>query len=149
MEIRASRLERNQQILSRFLEGLSPTGSTHFSPQLQQQLNPYLWQTSQDLQQLQQYGALPFPGANYMPQMGYGDIPNLNGWAQNLQMYILDMRQAISTMRQTQLELRKMDENDRANLAKLLNSINDISFGIVKDRMASANKQAEAMRSLL
>ena len=44
------------------------------------------------------------------------------------QMATLDQRQAQSTERQTQLELRKADENDRANVAKLMTSINDITF---------------------
>ena len=78
-----------------------------------------------------------------------GPITNFNQQAMDQQMFITDMRQAQSTQRQTQLELRKADENDRANVAKLLTSINDITFGIQKDKMQSANKNAEATRSLL
>jgi len=78
-----------------------------------------------------------------------GPITNFNQQAMDQQMAITDMRQAQSTQRQTQLELRKADENDRANVAKLLTSINDITFGIQKDKMQSANKNSEATRSLL
>jgi len=78
-----------------------------------------------------------------------GPITNFNQQAMDQQMFITDLRQAQSTQRQTQLELRKADENDRANVAKLLTSINDITFGIQKDKMQSANKNAEATRSLL
>jgi len=78
-----------------------------------------------------------------------GPITNFNQQAMDQQMMITDMRQAQSTQRQTQLELRKADENDRANVAKLLTSINDITFGIQKDKMQSANKNSEATRSLL
>ena len=81
--------------------------------------------------------------------VGGGNITNFNQQAMDQQMFITDMRQAQSTQRQTQLELRKADENDRANVAKLLTSINDITFGIQKDKMQSANKNAEATRSLL
>lgn len=77
------------------------------------------------------------------------NITNFNQQAMDQQMAITDMRQAQSTQRQTQLELRKADENDRANVAKLLTSINDITFGIQKDKMQSANKNSEATRSLL
>ena len=80
---------------------------------------------------------------------GGGQIPNQNQAAQDEQMRVTDARQAQSTQRQTQLELRKADENDRANVAKLLTSINDITFGIQKDKMASANKNSESARSLL
>ena len=78
-----------------------------------------------------------------------GPITNFNQQAMDQQMQITDMRQAQSTQRQTQLELRKADENDRANVAKLLTSINNITFGIQKDKMQSANKNSEATRSLL
>ncbi|MBT9583620.1 hypothetical protein IV102_09725 [bacterium] len=78
-----------------------------------------------------------------------GPITNFNQQAMDQQMQITDMRQAQSTQRQTQLELRKADENDRANVAKLLTSINDITFGVQKDKMQSANKNSEATRSLL
>lgn len=78
-----------------------------------------------------------------------GNVTNFNQQAMDQQMLITDMRQAQSTQRQTQLELRKADENDRANVAKLLTSINDITFGIQKDKMQSANKNSEATRSLL
>jgi len=77
------------------------------------------------------------------------NITNFNQQAMDQQQFITDMRQAQSTQRQTQLELRKADENDRANVAKLLTSINDITFGIQKDKMASANKNAQATRGLL
>lgn len=77
------------------------------------------------------------------------NITNFNQQAMDQQMLITDMRQAQSTQRQTQLELRKADENDRANVAKLLTSINDITFGVQKDKQASANKNAEATRGLL
>ena len=80
---------------------------------------------------------------------GGGQITNFNQQAMDQQMSITDMRQAQSTQRQTQLELRKADENDRANVAKLLTSINDITFGVQKDKMQSANKNSEATRSLL
>lgn len=78
-----------------------------------------------------------------------GPITNFNQQAMDQQLAVTDMRQAQSTQRQTQLELRKADENDRANVAKLLTSINDITFGIQKDKMQSANKNSEATRSLL
>ena len=78
-----------------------------------------------------------------------GPITNFNQQAMDQQMQITDMRQAQSTQRQTQLELRKADENDRANVAKLLTSINDITFGIQKVKMQSANKNSEATRSVL
>jgi len=77
------------------------------------------------------------------------NIPNQNQAAMDEQMQVTDARQAESTRRQTQLELRKADENDRANVAKLMTSINDITFGIQKDKMASANKNSEQARSLL
>jgi hypothetical protein len=77
------------------------------------------------------------------------NITNFNQAAMDQQMLITDMRQAQSTQRQTQLELRKADENDRANVAKLLTSINDITFGIQKDKMQSANKNSEAIKGLL
>ncbi len=77
------------------------------------------------------------------------NITNFNSAAMESLMAISDQRQALSTQRQTQLELRKADENDRANLAKLLNSINDITFGIQKDKQSSANKQAEGVKGLL
>ena len=80
---------------------------------------------------------------------GGGQITNFNQQAMDQQMAVTDMRQAQSTQRQTQLELRKADENDRANVAKLLTSINDITFGVQKDKMQSANKNSEATRSLL
>lgn len=76
-------------------------------------------------------------------------ITNFNAQAMDTLMVLSDQRQALSTQRQTMLELRKSDENDRALLAKLLNSINDITFGIHKDKQSSANKQSEAMRGLL
>lgn len=77
------------------------------------------------------------------------NITNFNQAAMDQQMLITDMRQAQSTQRQTQLELRKADENDRANVAKLLTSINDITFGIHKDKMASANKNSDQVKGLL
>lgn len=80
---------------------------------------------------------------------GPGNVTNFNQAAQDEQMRVTDQRQAQSTQRQTQLELRKADENDRANVAKLLTSINDITFGIQKDKMASANKNSESARALL
>lgn len=77
------------------------------------------------------------------------NITNFNQQAMDQQMQITDMRQAQSTQRQTQLELRKSDENDRANVAKLLTSINDITFGVHKDKTASANKNSDAIKGLL
>ena len=77
---------------------------------------------------------------------GGGNITNFNQQAMDQQMFITDMRQAQSTQRQTQLELRKADENDRANVAKLLTSINDITFGV---QMASANKNSDQVKGLL
>jgi len=77
------------------------------------------------------------------------NITNFNQQAMDQQMQITDMRQAQSTQRQTQLELRKADENDRANVAKLLTSINDITFGVHKDKTASANKNSDAIKGLL
>ena len=81
--------------------------------------------------------------------MATGNISNFNQQAMDQLMAITDQRQAQSTQRQTQLELRKADENDRANVAKLLTSINDITFGIQKDKMTSSNKNSEATRALL
>ena len=78
-----------------------------------------------------------------------GPITNFNQNATDQQMMITDMRNAQSTQRQTQLELRKADENDRANVAKLLTSINDITFGIQKDKIQSANKNSESIKGLL
>lgn len=80
---------------------------------------------------------------------GGGNVPNQNQQAQDEQLQITDARQAESTRRQTALELRKADENDRANVAKLMTSINDITFGIQKDKMTSANKNTEAVRGML
>ena len=77
------------------------------------------------------------------------NITNFNAQAMESLLFLSDQRQALSTQRQTMLELRKADENDRANLAKLLNSINDITFGIHKDKANSANKHAEAVKGLL
>lgn len=78
-----------------------------------------------------------------------GNITNYNQQAMDQQMTATDQRQAQSTQLQTQLELRKADENDRANQAKLMTSINDITFGIQKDKMSSANKNSESARALL
>lgn len=80
---------------------------------------------------------------------GGGGIPNQNAQAMEEGNAQTDARQAESTRRQTQLELRKADENDRANVAKMLTSINDITFGVQKDKQASANKNSEQCRSLL
>lgn len=80
---------------------------------------------------------------------GGQNITNYNQQAMDQQMQQTDQRQALSTQRQTQLELKKADENDRANVAKLMTSINDITFGIQKDKMASANKNSESARALL
>ena len=80
---------------------------------------------------------------------GGQNITNYNQQAMDQQMQQTDQRQALSTQRQTQLELKKADENDRANAAKLMTSINDITFGIQKDKMASANKNSESARALL
>ncbi|MFN8610089.1 MAG: hypothetical protein U0931_21280 [Vulcanimicrobiota bacterium] len=80
---------------------------------------------------------------------GGGQVTNFNQAAQDEQMRVTDQRQALSTQRQTQLELKKADENDRANVAKLMTSINDITFGIQKDKMQSANKNSESARALL
>lgn len=77
------------------------------------------------------------------------NITNFTSAAMESLMVFSDQRQALSTQRQTFLELRKADENDRANLGKLLNSINDITFGIQKDKQSSANKQSDAVRGLL
>ena len=77
------------------------------------------------------------------------NLTNFTSAAMDSLLVLSDQRQALSTQRQTFLELRKADENDRAILAKLLNSINDITFGIQKDKQSSANKQSEAMRGLL
>jgi len=77
------------------------------------------------------------------------NITNFNQQAADQQMMITDQRQAQSTQRQTQLELRKADENDRANVAKLMTSINDITFGINKDKQTSANKNSDAIKGLL
>lgn len=77
------------------------------------------------------------------------NITNFTAQAMDTLLAASDQRQALSTQRQTMLELRKADENDRANLAKLLNSINDITFGIQKDKQSSANKQAEQVKGLL
>lgn len=77
------------------------------------------------------------------------NITNFNQQAMDQQMQITDMRQAQSTQRQTQLELRKSDENDRANVSKLLTSINDITFGVQKDKQASANKNSDQVKGLL
>lgn len=81
--------------------------------------------------------------------MATSNITNYNQQALDQQMAITDQRQAQSTQRQTQLELRKADENDRANVAKLLTSINDITFGIQKDKQSSANKNSDAVKGLL
>lgn len=78
-----------------------------------------------------------------------GNITNYNSQAMDQQMQATDQRQAQSTQLQTQLELRKADENDRANVAKMLTSINDITFGVQKDKMSSANKNSESARALL
>ncbi len=78
-----------------------------------------------------------------------GNITNYNSQAMDQQMQQTDQRQAQSTQLQTQLELRKADENDRANVAKMMTSINDITFGIQKDKMSSANKNSESARALL
>lgn len=78
-----------------------------------------------------------------------GNITNYNSQAMDQQMQATDQRQAQSTQLQTQLELRKADENDRANVAKMMTSINDITFGIQKDKMSSANKNSESARALL
>ncbi|MBN9420107.1 MAG: hypothetical protein J0I12_31955 [Candidatus Eremiobacteraeota bacterium] len=78
-----------------------------------------------------------------------GNITNYNSQALDQQMQQTDQRQAQSTQLQTQLELRKADENDRANVAKMMTSINDITFGIQKDKMSSANKNSESARALL
>jgi molybdenum-dependent DNA-binding transcriptional regulator ModE len=80
---------------------------------------------------------------------GGGQITNYNQQAMDQQMAVTDQRQAQSTQKQTQLELKKADQNDRANEAKLMTSINDITFGIQKDKMQSANKNSESARSLL
>lgn len=80
---------------------------------------------------------------------GSSNITNYNQQAMDEQMTQTDQRQAQSTQRQTQLELRKADENDRANVAKLMTSINDITFNIQKDKMSSANKNSESARALL
>lgn len=77
------------------------------------------------------------------------NISNFNQQAVDLMALLTDQRQALSTQRQTQLELRKADENDRANTAKLLTSINNITFSIHKDKMAQANKQSEQVKGLL
>ena len=78
-----------------------------------------------------------------------GNITNYNSQALDQQMTATDQRQAQSTQLQTQLELRKADENDRANLAKMLTTINDVTFNVQKDKMTSANKNSEAARALL
>ncbi|MBX3170214.1 MAG: hypothetical protein KF760_22605 [Candidatus Eremiobacteraeota bacterium] len=78
-----------------------------------------------------------------------GNITNYNSQAMEQQMAATDQRQAQSTQLQTQLELRKADENDRANVAKMLTSINDITFNVQKDKMSSANKNSESARALL
>ena len=80
---------------------------------------------------------------------GSSNITNYNQQAMDEQMAVTDQRQAQSTQRQTQLELRKADENDRANVAKLMTSINDITFNVQKDKMSSANKNSESARALL
>lgn len=77
------------------------------------------------------------------------NISNFNQQAMDQMALQTDLRQALSTQRQTQLELRKADENDRANTAKLLTSINNITFSIHKDKMAQANKQSEQVKALL
>lgn len=77
------------------------------------------------------------------------NITNYNQQATDQQMAITDQRNAQSTQRQTQLELQKADQNDRANAAKLLTSINDISFGVSKDKLQSANKNSEAVKGML
>mgnify|MGYP000947899008 CR=1 FL=1 len=77
------------------------------------------------------------------------NITNFTQQAMDLMALQTDQRQALSTQRQTQLELRKADENDRATTAKLLTSINNITFSIHKDRMALANKQSEQIKALL
>lgn len=76
-------------------------------------------------------------------------IANLQGPAMNRLLLLTEARQAESTRRQTLLELRKADENDRANLARLLTSINDVTFAIHKDKASASNKQADQVRSLL
>ena len=50
-------------------------------------------------------------------------ITNFQQAAMDQMAFLSDQRQAMSTQRQTALELRKMDENDRANVAKLMTSI--------------------------
>ena len=94
-------------------------------------------------------GGLGGGGGGGNPGGGGMNIPNANQQAQDEQMQVTDARQAESTRRQTQLELIKADQNDRANVAKLMTSINDITFGIQKDKMQSANKNSEAARALL
>lgn len=48
------------------------------------------------------------------------------------------------------VELTETDlDNASGASPKLLTSINDITFGIQKDKMQSANKNAEAVRGLL
>lgn len=76
-------------------------------------------------------------------------IANLNSAATDQMLALTDARQAESTRRQTQLELRKADENDRANVARLLTSINEVTFAIHKDKSTASNKQSEQVRSLL
>lgn len=80
---------------------------------------------------------------------GVGNVSNYQQQAQDQQMQVTDQRNAQSTQRQTQLEMKKADENDRANVAKLLTSINDITFGIQKDKQQAANKNSEAVRGML
>ena len=77
------------------------------------------------------------------------NISNFNRQAMDTMLTVADLRQAHSTQRQTWLEVRKADQNDRANLAKLLTSVNDVTFSLHKDKSASANKHCEAVRSLL
>jgi hypothetical protein len=67
----------------------------------------------------------------------------------NLKTYRINFDTPQNIFANQQLDLCRVNENDRANIARYLTSINDITFGIQKDKMASANKNAEGIRGLL
>lgn len=71
-------------------------------------------------------------------EIARGIQADLDAWQADLQRR--DAEQAYAIQRQTQLELRKAEEADRANVARLMTSINDILVDVPKTKTATKGR---------
>ncbi|MFO0742026.1 MAG: hypothetical protein U0270_39375 [Labilithrix sp.] len=71
-------------------------------------------------------------------EIARGIKADLDAWQADLLRR--DLEEASAIQRQTQLELRKAEENDRANVARLLASIDDVFVDVPKTKTATKGR---------